>query len=101
MHVRNNAALVAAALAHGDGDFERSITAVVSGGWDTDSTGATVGAVTGALTGASGLPERWVAPLRNRLASSIAGFDGIGFDELAERTLALARPGSNTEGSVA
>jgi hypothetical protein len=48
--------------------------------------------VTGALTGASGLPERWVGPLRGRLASSIAGFDGIGFDELATRTLALAEP---------
>lgn len=92
VHVRNNAALVAAALAYGRGDLERSICAVVSGGWDTDSTGATVGAVTGALAGASGLPERWVAPLRNRLASSIAGFDGIGFDELATRTAALAGP---------
>ncbi|WP_422735288.1 ADP-ribosylglycohydrolase family protein [Micromonospora sp. WMMD729] len=100
VHVRNNAALVAAALAYGRGDLERSITAVVSGGWDTDSTGATVGAVTGALAGASGLPARWVDPLRNRLASSIAGFDGIGFDELAERTLALAEQGT-TEGSVA
>ncbi|SCL45278.1 ADP-ribosylglycohydrolase [Micromonospora citrea] len=92
VHVRNNAALVAAALAYGRGDLERSICAVVSGGWDTDSTGATVGAVTGALTGASGLPERWVGPLRDRLASSIAGFDGIGFGELAARTLALADP---------
>ncbi|GAA1886874.1 ADP-ribosylglycohydrolase family protein [Asanoa iriomotensis] len=90
VHVRNNAALVAAALAYGRGDFERSICAVVSGGWDTDSTGATVGAVTGALTGAEALPERWVVPLHNRLASSIAGFDGIGFDELAARTRRLA-----------
>jgi ADP-ribosylglycohydrolase len=90
VHVRNNAALVAAALAYGRGDLERSICAVVSGGWDTDSNGATVGAVTGALTGAAGLPGRWITPLRNRLASSIAGFDGIGFDELADRTLALA-----------
>ncbi|RZU75609.1 ADP-ribosylglycohydrolase [Micromonospora kangleipakensis] len=89
VHVRNNAALVAAALAYGRGDLERSICAVVGGGWDTDSTGATVGAVTGALTGASGLPDRWVAPLHNRLASSIAGFDGVGFDALADRTLAL------------
>ncbi|MEU5940429.1 ADP-ribosylglycohydrolase family protein [Micromonospora sp. NPDC047548] len=95
VHVRNNAALVAAALAYGRGDLERSICAVVSGGWDTDSNGATVGAVTGALTGAAGLPQRWVAPLRNRLASSIAGFDGIGFDELADRTLALAHAGAD------
>ncbi|OKI69603.1 ADP-ribosylglycohydrolase family protein [Micromonospora sp. CB01531] len=94
VHVRNNAALVAAALAYGRGDLERSICAVVSGGWDTDSTGATVGAVTGALTGASALPGRWVAPLRNRLASSIAGFDGVRFDELAGRTLALAHRGA-------
>ncbi|MEW2382755.1 ADP-ribosylglycohydrolase family protein [Micromonospora sp. NPDC047707] len=94
VHVRNNAALIAAALAYGRGDLERSICAVVSGGWDTDSTGATVGAVTGALTGASGLPDRWVAPLHNRLASSIAGFDGIGFDELAARTAALAGTGA-------
>ena len=90
VHVRNNAALVAAALAYGRGGFERSICAVVSGGWDTDSTGATVGAVTGALTGASGLPGRWVEPLRDRLASSIAGFDGIGFGELAERTRSVS-----------
>ncbi|SNT39289.1 ADP-ribosylglycohydrolase [Asanoa hainanensis] len=90
VHVRNNAALVAAALAYGRGDLERSICAVVSGGWDTDSTGATVGAVTGALTGAAALPERWTGPLHNRLASSIAGFDGIGFDTLAARTLAVA-----------
>ncbi|MFC3502129.1 ADP-ribosylglycohydrolase family protein [Micromonospora krabiensis] len=96
VHVRNNAALVAAALAYGRGDLERSITAVVSGGWDTDSTGATVGAVTGALTGARALPERWVAPLRNRLASSIAGFDGIGFDELARRTQALVATGAES-----
>ncbi|MEE6257485.1 ADP-ribosylglycohydrolase family protein [Plantactinospora sonchi] len=90
VHVRNNAALVAAALAYGRGDLVRSICAVVSGGWDTDSTGATVGSVTGALTGAAGLPAEWTAPLRGRLHSSIAGFDGISFVELAERTRRLS-----------
>ncbi|MGS2618863.1 ADP-ribosylglycohydrolase family protein [Micromonospora sp. LZ34] len=99
VHVRNNAALVAAALAYGRGELERSICAVVSGGWDTDSTGATVGAVTGALTGASGLPGRWVDPLRGRLASSIAGFDGVGFAELATRTAALADPAATAGGA--
>ncbi|MGW0436846.1 ADP-ribosylglycohydrolase family protein [Micromonospora sp. NPDC003197] len=90
VHVRNNAALVAAALAYGKGDFQRSICAVVSGGWDTDSTGATVGSITGALTGAAGLPAQWIGPLHGRLRSSIAGFDGIGFAELVDRTLGLA-----------
>ena len=34
------------------------------------------------------LPQHWIGPLRNRLATTIAGFDGIGFDELADRTVA-------------
>jgi ADP-ribosylglycohydrolase len=92
VHVLPNAALVTAALRHGQGDFARSICAVVSGGWDTDSCGATVGAVLGALHGARALPQPWVAPLRNRLATSLPGFaraGGLGFDELAARTVAV------------
>lgn len=89
VHVLNNAALVTAALVHGRGDFEATICATVTGGWDTDSNGATVGGIVGALLGAEALPKRWTAPLRNRLATSIPGLDGIGFDTLAERTLAL------------
>ncbi|WP_026875335.1 ADP-ribosylglycohydrolase family protein [Jiangella gansuensis] len=90
VHVLNNAALVVAALVYGDGDLERTITAVVAGGWDTDSNGATAGSVAGALTGAAALPARWVEPLHNRLTTSLSGFDGIGFDELARRTVKVA-----------
>jgi hypothetical protein len=86
VHVRNNAALVAAALAWGQGDFGRSVCAAVSGGWDTDSDGATVGSVVGALTGAAGIGPQWTDPMRGRLATSIAGFDGVTFAELARRT---------------
>jgi len=89
VHVLNNASIVAFALAAGEGDFERSITLTVMAGWDTDSNGATVGAVAGALAGARRIPARWTNPLRNRLATSVAGFDGIGFDELARRTIAI------------
>lgn len=87
VHVRNNAALVAAALAHGSADFGKSICAVVSGGWDTDSNGATVGSICGAL-GAEIAPH-WTDPLRDTLHSSIAGFEGITFTALAARTLRL------------
>jgi ADP-ribosylglycohydrolase len=89
VHVLNNAALVAFALTRSRGDFAEAICTVVTGGWDTDSNGATVGSVCGALHGARGLPEQWTTPLKNRLSSSMPGFDGIGFDELADRTLAL------------
>lgn len=90
VHVLNNAALLTAALAHAEGDFVGSICRVVAGGWDTDSSGATVGAVAGAMCGAKAIPAEWTAPLHNRLATTVPGFarvDGVGFDELAERTL--------------
>lgn len=87
VHVLPNAALLAAALTHADGDFTRSICLAVSGGWDTDSNGATAGSLAGLLAGApAALPERWTAPLKNRLATSVTGFDSIGFDALAELT---------------
>ncbi|MGA4848280.1 ADP-ribosylglycohydrolase family protein [Streptomyces sp. G5(2025)] len=87
VHVVPNAALLAAALTHADGDFTGSITRAVSGGWDTDSNGATAGSIAGLLAGhPAALPARWTAPLKNRLATSVGGFDGIGFDTLAELT---------------
>ncbi|BCJ30101.1 ADP-ribosylglycohydrolase family protein [Actinocatenispora sera] len=91
VHVLNNAALLTAALVYGAGDFTATISYAVRGGWDTDSNGATAGSIAGALTGAAALPTRWVAPLRNRLASTLPGFDGIGFDELAGRTVTITK----------
>ncbi|SOD78339.1 ADP-ribosylglycohydrolase [Streptomyces sp. 1222.2] len=88
VHVLPNTALLTAALTHADGDFTASICRAVSGGWDTDSNGATAGSIAGLLTGSPGaLPERWTAPLKNRLATSIADFNGAGFDTLAHLTL--------------
>lgn len=88
VHAINNSALLAFALTRSDGDFTRAVTMVVAGGWDTDSNGATAGALCGALAGATALPAAWIEPLHNRLASSVRGFDGIAFDELARRTAA-------------
>ena len=88
VHVIPNAALVAAALTHADGDVEASVCRAVSGGWDTDSNGATAGSVAGLLSG-DPLPAHWTAPLKNRLATSVAGFDGTGFDTLAAFTSGL------------
>jgi ADP-ribosylglycohydrolase len=89
VHVLNNAAVVAFALAANGGDFSRSICAAVAAGWDTDSNGATVGGIVGALAGATALPDRWTRPLKGRIASSLHGFDGATFDALAARTLAV------------
>ncbi|MEU5997991.1 ADP-ribosylglycohydrolase family protein [Streptomyces sp. NPDC047197] len=91
VHVIPNAALLSAALTHAEGDFTGSITRAVSGGWDTDSNGATAGSIAGLLAGhPDALPDRWTSPLDNRIASSVPGFDGIGFDTLADLTTELA-----------
>ncbi|MDX2684634.1 ADP-ribosylglycohydrolase family protein, partial [Streptomyces scabiei] len=88
VHALPNTALLAAALTHADGDYTASVCRAVSGGWDTDSNGATAGSIAGLLTGSpDALPERWTAPLKNRLATSIADFNGVGFDTLAHLTL--------------
>ena len=87
VHALPNTALTAAALTHADGDFTGSVCRVVSGGWDTDSNGATAGSVAGLLAGSpAALPDRWRAPLKNRLATTVADFDGTGFDTLAQLT---------------
>ena len=54
VHAINNTALVAAALYRFDGDFSGAISAVVQGGWDTDTNGAAVGSILGAIVGAVG-----------------------------------------------
>ncbi|MFI7151498.1 ADP-ribosylglycohydrolase family protein [Nonomuraea sp. NPDC050022] len=87
VHTINNAALVAATLIHGRGDFTATIAGAVAGGWDTDSAGATAGSVAGALNG--GVPERW--RMRDTLASSLTGFDGVGLGDLARRTQEMMR----------
>jgi ADP-ribosylglycohydrolase len=86
VHAVNNSALAAYALVASGGDFTTGIGIAVMGGLDTDSVGATVGAILGA---ASGVPERWAAPLDNRIATSLPGLHGVAIDELARRTLAL------------
>ncbi|MEU2058748.1 ADP-ribosylglycohydrolase family protein [Streptomyces sp. NPDC013455] len=87
VHALPNTALIAAALTHADGDFSGSVCRAVSGGWDTDSNGATAGSIAGLLAGTpAALPERWRNPLKNRLATTVADFNGTGFDTLAHLT---------------
>ncbi|QIK71953.1 ADP-ribosylglycohydrolase family protein [Propioniciclava coleopterorum] len=96
VHVLNNAATIGWALASAVGpdgrpDFGAAIANAVMAGWDTDSAGATVGSIAGGLAGAAALPRAWVEPLRDRYATSLPGFDGVSFTELAARTQTLAR----------
>lgn len=91
VHTINNAALVVAALLLGRGDFHRSITLAVMGGWDSDCNGATVGSIAGAMIGASQLPELWTKPLNDTLNSLIHGYHPIAISKCARMSLKIAR----------
>ena len=90
VHTVNNAAVVAAGLLWGDGDFTATIGLTVQGGWDTDSNGATAGSVAGIISGAAALPPHWTAPLHDTARSAIRGFDRSRISDLADRTVRLA-----------
>jgi len=98
-HGRANFTDVAANLAFevlgwlaGDGDFARSICIAVNCGRDTDCTGATLGALLGILD-PNGIPERWSAPIGERIVLS-PGIVGLmppaSLTALTEATLQLS-----------
>ena len=90
VHVANNAATIAFALARGDGDLGRSICVAVTAGWDTDSVGATVGGGVGAGAGADARPQQWISPLQDRLSTSLPGPSQLSLSGLAAATVALS-----------
>jgi ADP-ribosylglycohydrolase len=94
VHAIPNAAIIAASLLWGEGDFGRSISLAVAAGHDTDSNGATVGSATGALVGPSGLPAPWTDPLGDVLRTSVAGEGTARISQLAARSVRIgaARP---------
>lgn len=91
VHTNNNAAVCAAVLIYGKGDFTRTVAAAVTCGWDTDCNGATVGSIMGALCGADAIPEGWKTPLNDTLYSFIPGFHPIAISECADRSAAVYR----------
>ncbi|WP_431219952.1 ADP-ribosylglycohydrolase family protein [Leifsonia xyli] len=96
VHTVHNAAAIAAGLLWGD-DFTTSVALTIAAGRDTDSSAATTGSVYGALHGHDAIPATLVGTTHHRVRSSIRDFDRITIDELADRTLAVARVAVATE----
>lgn len=90
VHTLNNASLGACALQAYGTDHGAAIAFAVSGGWDTDSVGATVGSVVGGLVGTAGIDAAWAAPLKDRIATSMPGGSERSIRDLAERTHRLS-----------
>lgn len=91
VHTNNNAALVAASLIFGGGDFEKAVTTAVLGGWDTDCNGASVGSIMGAALGAEAIPANWTAPLNDTLYADVIGFDPIPISVCGNRSYEVFR----------
>jgi ADP-ribosylglycohydrolase len=90
VHTINNACIVVMALLFGVGDFGKTVSIAVMGGWDTDCNGATAGSIAGAMLGAKGIPAKWSAPLNDTLVCGLAGEGKLPISGLAARTVELA-----------
>jgi len=88
VHAVNNAAVVAAGVLYGAGDFGRTITSTVVAGLDTDSNGGTAGSVGGIL--APSIADHWAAPLRDVVRSAVFGYDNSSLSSLAAKTVEVA-----------
>ena len=90
MHTINNAALVTAALLYSrvttNGDHIRGSRRL---GYRLQRSYG--GFHSRVIHGADRLPEKWIAPLRNTIRTSLRGFDRTTFPELAARTVTLAQ----------
>jgi ADP-ribosylglycohydrolase len=64
-----NVGFVVAGWLYGRGDFGKALCFANACGEDTDCTCATLGALLGILAGAEKLPEKWTAPLNDRIAT--------------------------------
>ncbi|MDJ0910007.1 MAG: ADP-ribosylglycohydrolase family protein [Woeseiaceae bacterium] len=89
VHTLNNLALVVWALCSAGEDFGAAIGNAVAAGWDTDCNGATVGGLIG-LSGVP-VPDQWTRPWGGRIGVDLAGIGEVELDDVANRTVAVAR----------
>jgi len=91
-----NIGFLVAGWLYGEGDFGKSLCSAVACGEDTDCTAATLGAILGIIAGASGLPEKWTAPLGDKIATMCIDKTSAGIwvpdtvTELADRVMRAA-----------
>ena len=85
-HTIPNALLVTAGLLYCNMEFVPAIALGVTSGFDTDCNAATIGSIIGAAKGAKALPEAWIAPLRDKVRTCVAGSGEMSITPLAKRT---------------
>lgn len=89
-HTINNAAIIVNALLSAAGSFEKAVCIAVMQGQDTDCTAATAGSVAGIIAGATGIPEKWSAPLNDTVLSCVCGEGRNSIAATAQRIFSVA-----------
>ena len=69
VHIVPNHGLIILSLLHGDGDFQKSLSIVNTGGWDTDCNSGNLGTILGVRNGLAGIDDGpdWRGPVADRL----------------------------------
>ncbi len=90
-HTIPNAAVVAAALLHGDNDFTRTIGLAVRSGFDTGCNGGTGGSLLGVHNGFASIPAHWIELLRDLVETGVASYCDVSLRTLASEMVATVR----------
>lgn len=92
-HAPANVAFAVIGLLYGGGDFSKAICTAVNCGDDADCTGATVGAVMGIILGRSGIPQKWIEPIGEKIKTVAVSSYFLNLpetlDDLTDRVVAL------------
>lgn len=89
-HTISNAQIIAVGLLWSGGELGPAICRTVELGFDTDSSGATVGSVIGMYSGVEKLSKEWTDPLNDTIESGIDGYQRVPISELAEEAVSLS-----------
>lgn len=91
----SNIAFIVMALLYSKGDFSDAVCIATNLGEDTDCTAATVGAILGIVNGKSEIPQKWLAPIGNKITVACINVVDLPnlvpdtVDELTDRTIEL------------
>ena len=91
VHAYPNVAAQIVALWYGNGDFDETIHIIGMCGQDVDCNAAQIMNAVAIMTGRTGIPERWLEPIGDRLDSYVRGKKQMTISGLAEWTAKLTK----------
>jgi ADP-ribosylglycohydrolase/transcriptional regulator with XRE-family HTH domain len=101
IHAIPNTVWVALALLYGNGNFEQTLSIVISCGFDADTNAASIGSLMGLIYGSEKIPSHWLAPLQDTVHNALSQFHETGICAIAQRITRLAEQVLSGNGEIA